>query len=290
MKISGSALAIVAIIVFGLLYGSVFTVGERELAIKFRFSEIVDSDYEPGLYFKVPYVNNVNFYPKRLLTINNPQEQFLTKEKKNLYVDFFVKWRITDVATYYRATGGDANTAASRLLEIIKDGIRAEFAKRTVPEVVSAERREMMNDMLTAARSNAVQLGIEVVDVAVKRIEFSDEVSESVFRRMREERSRVASELRAEGAENAERIKSEADRERTILLAEAYRDAEIIRGESDATATEIYAEAFNRNPEFYSFYRSLEAYKNSLGTEGDLLVISPDSDFLRYLKNADGSK
>ena len=290
MKISSSALSIVAIIVLGLLYGSVFTVGERDLAIKFRFSEIVDSDYEPGIYFKIPYVNNVNFYPKRLLTINNPQEQFLTKEKKNLYVDFFVKWRITDVATYYRATGGDVNTAASRLLEIIKDGIRAEFAKRTVPEVVSAERREMMNDMLTAARSNAVQLGIEVVDVAVKRIEFSNEVSESVFRRMREERSRVASELRAEGAENAERIKSEADRERTILLAEAYRDAEIIRGESDATATQIYAEAFNRNPEFYSFYRSLEAYKNSLGKEGDLLVISPDSDFLRYLKKADGSK
>jgi len=290
MRISGSALSIVAIIVFGLLYGSIFTVGERDLAIKFRFSEIVDSEYEPGLYFKLPYVNNVEFYPKRLLTINNPQEQFLTQEKKNLYVDFFVKWRITNVATYYRATGGDANTAASRLLEIVKDGIRAEFAKRTVPEVVSAERREMMNDMLTAARSNAVQLGIEVVDVSVKRIEFSDEVSESVFRRMREERSRIASELRAEGAENAERIKSEADRERTVLLAEAYRDAEIIRGESDATATQIYAEAFNRDPEFYSFYRSLEAYKNSLGTKGDLLVIGPDSDFLRFLKNADGSK
>ena len=207
MRISGSALSIVAIIVFGLLYGSVFTVGERDLAIKFRFSEIVDSEYEPGLYFKLPYVNNVEFYPKRLLTINNPQEQFLTQEKKNLYVDFFVKWRITNVATYYRATGGDANTAASRLLEIVKDGIRAEFAKRTVPEVVSAERREMMNDMLTAARSNAVQLGIEVVDVSVKRIEFSDEVSESVFRRMREERSRIASELRAEGAENADQTK-----------------------------------------------------------------------------------
>jgi membrane protease subunit HflC len=290
MKISSSALSIVAIIVFGLLYGSVFTVGERDLAIKFRFSEIVDSDYEPGLYFKLPYVNNVEFYPKRLLTINNPQEQFLTQEKKNLYVDFFVKWRITDVAVYYRATGGDANTAASRLLEIVKDGIRAEFAKRTVPEVVTAERREMMNEMLSEARKNAKQLGIEVVDVSVKRIEFSDEVSESVFRRMREERSRIASELRAEGAENAERIKSEADRERTVLLAEAYRDAEIIRGESDAKATEIYAEAFNRDPEFYSFYRSLEAYKNSLGTKGDLLVIGPDSDFLRYLKNADGGK
>jgi membrane protease subunit HflC len=290
MKISSSALSIVAIIVFGLLYGSVFTVGERDLAIKFRFSEIVDSEYEPGLYFKLPYVNNVEFYPKRLLTINNPQEQFLTQEKKNLYVDFFVKWRITDVAVYYRATGGDANTAASRLLEIVKDGIRAEFAKRTVPEVVTAERREMMNEMLSEARKNAQQLGIEVVDVSVKRIEFSDEVSDSVFRRMREERSRIASELRAEGAENAERIKSEADRERTVLLAEAYRDAEIIRGESDATATEIYAEAFNRDPEFYSFYRSLEAYKNSLGTKGDLLVIGPDSDFLRYLKNADGGK
>jgi membrane protease subunit HflC len=290
MKTSGSAYLVIAAIVFGVLYGSVFTVNERELAIKFRFSEIIGDDFEPGLHFKFPYVNNVAFYPKRLLTINNPQEQFLTKEKKNLYVDFFVKWRITDVGTYYRATGGDANTAASRLLEIVKDGIRAEFAKRTVPEVVSAERREIMADMLTAARENAVQLGIEVVDVRVKRIEFSDDVSESVFRRMREERSRVASELRAEGAENAERIKAEADRERTVLLAEAYRDAEILRGDGDAAATEIYAKAYNRNPEFYSFSRSIEAYKNSLGSQGDLLVLGPDSDFLRYLNDITGTK
>ena len=290
MKTSGSAYLVIAAIVFGVLYGSVFTVNERELAIKFRFSEIIGDDFEPGIHFKFPYVNNVAFYPKRLLTINNPQEQFLTKEKKNLYVDFFVKWRITDVGTYYRATGGDANTAASRLLEIVKDGIRAEFAKRTVPEVVSAERREIMADMLTAARENAVQLGIEVVDVRVKRIEFSDDVSESVFRRMREERSRVASELRAEGAENAERIKAEADRERTVLLAEAYRDAEILRGDGDAAATEIYAKAYNRNPEFYSFSRSIEAYKNSLGSQGDLLVLGPDSDFLRYLNNIKGTK
>ena len=290
MKTSGSAYLVIAALVFGVLYGSVFTVNERELAIKFRFSEIIGDDFEPGIHFKFPYVNNVAFYPKRLLTINNPQEQFLTKEKKNLYVDFFVKWRITDVGTYYRATGGDANTAASRLLEIVKDGIRAEFAKRTVPEVVSAERREIMADMLTAARENAVQLGIEVVDVRVKRIEFSDDVSESVFRRMREERSRVASELRAEGAENAERIKAEADRERTVLLAEAYRDAEILRGDGDAAATEIYAKAYNRNPEFYSFSRSIEAYKNSLGSQGDLLVLGPDSDFLRYLNNIKGTK
>ena len=290
MKTSGTTYLVIAAIVFGVLYGSVFTVNERELAIKFRFSEIIGDDFEPGIHFKFPYVNNVAFYPKRLLTINNPQEQFLTKEKKNLYVDFFVKWRITDVGTYYRATGGDANTAASRLLEIVKDGIRAEFAKRTVPEVVSAERREIMADMLTAARENAVQLGIEVVDVRVKRIEFSDDVSESVFRRMREERSRVASELRAEGAENAERIKAEADRERTVLLAEAYRDAEILRGDGDAAATEIYAKAYNRNPEFYSFSRSIEAYKNSLGSQGDLLVLGPDSDFLRYLNNIKGTK
>jgi membrane protease subunit HflC len=290
MKTSGTTYLVIAALVFGVLYGSVFTVNERELAIKFRFSEIIGDDFEPGLHFKFPYVNNVAFYPKRLLTINNPQEQFLTKEKKNLYVDFFVKWRITDVGTYYRATGGDANTAASRLLEIVKDGIRAEFAKRTVPEVVSAERREIMADMLTAARKNAVQLGIEVVDVRVKRIEFSGDVSESVFRRMREERSRVASELRAEGAENAERIRAEADRERTVLLAEAYRDAEILRGDGDAAATEIYAKAYNRNPEFYSFSRSIEAYKNSLGSQGDLLVLGPDSDFLRYLNNIKGTK
>lgn len=290
MRMSGSALSIVGLIVAGLLYGSVFTVGERELAIKFRFSEIVDADYEPGLHFKLPYVNSYEVYPKRLLTINNPQEQFLTKEKKNLYVDFFVKWRITDVATYYRATGGDANTAASRLLEIVKDGIRAEFAKRTVPEVVSAERREIMADMLTAARTNAVQLGIEVVDVRVKRIEFSTDVSESVFRRMREERSRVASELRAEGAENAERIRAEADRTRTVTLAEAYRDAEILRGEGDAKAAEIYAKAYNRNRDFYSFYRSIKAYKSSLGKDGDLLVVDSDGDFLRYLNQSDGKR
>lgn len=285
MRMSSSALTIIGLVVAALIYGSVFTVGERELAIKFRFSEIVDADYEPGLHFKFPYVNSVEFYPKRLLTINNPQEQFLTEEKKNLYVDFFVKWKITDVATYYRATGGDINRAASRLLEIVKDGIRSEFAKRTVPEVVSAERREIMTGMLTAARRNAVQLGIEVIDVRVKRIEFSDEVSESVFRRMREERSRVASELRAEGAENAERIKAEADRERTVILAEAYRDSEILRGEGDAAATEIYAKAFNRDKEFYSFYRSTEAYKNSLGRDGDLLVLDSGGEFLRYLNN-----
>lgn len=286
MKISANATLIVVALVAALVYGSVFTVGERDLAIKFRFSEIVSADYEPGLHFKLPYINSFEIYPKRLLTINNPQEQFLTKEKKNLYVDFFVKWRIIDVAEYYKATSGDSGIAAQRLLSIVKDGIRGEFAKRTVPEVVSSERREIMGDMLENARANAVQLGIEVVDVRVKRIEFSDTVSESVFKRMRQERLRVASELRAEGAENAERIRAEADRGRTVILAEAYRDAEIIRGQGDAKAAEIYAKAYNKNPEFYSFSRSIEAYKNSLGSSGDLLVLGPDSEFLRYLNKS----
>jgi membrane protease subunit HflC len=288
MKLSNNALIIVLGLVGFLIFGSVFTVGERELAIKFRFSEIERADYEAGLNFKFPYVNSVAFYPKRLQTINNPKEQFLTKEKKNLYVDFFVKWRITDVGEYYIATSGDSNIAAQRLLEIVKDGIRGEFAKRTVPEVVSSERREIMGDMLENARANAVQLGIEVVDVRVKRIEFSDDVSESVFKRMREERSRVASELRAEGAENAETIRAEADRARTVIIAEAYRDSEILRGEGDASAADIYAQAYKKDPEFYSFSRSIDAYKNSLGSEGDVLVIGSDSEFLRYLKDSKG--
>ncbi|MDG2154904.1 MAG: protease modulator HflC [Gammaproteobacteria bacterium] len=265
---------------------SVFTVDERELAIKFRFGEIVGSDFAPGLHFKVPFVNNVEKYPKRILTLSNPQELFLTFEKKNLYVDFFVKWRIVNIDNYYNATRGDELVAKQRLLEQVKDGIRSEFAKRTVPEVVTAERRELMSDMMKGVRENAKTLGIEVVDVRVKRIEFSEEVSDSVYRRMRQERARVASELRAEGAEAAEQIRADAERKRTVLLAEAYRDAEIIRGKGDAQAAEIYAAAYTKNSEFYAFYRSISAYRRSLGSSGDLLVIAPDGEFFRYLNNS----
>lgn len=289
MKSTNSMIILVAVALM-VLSGSVFTVGERELAIKFRFGEIVKSDYEPGLHFKFPFINSVQKYPRRLLTINNPQQPFLTKEKKNLLVDFFVKWRINDISEYYRATGGLSQIAAQRLLQIVQDGIRQEFAKRTVPEVVSAERREIMDDMLAKVRANAARLGIEVIDVRVKRIEFSDDVSESVFRRMREERSRVAAELRAEGAENAEQLRAEADRERTVILAEAYRDAEKTRGQGDAAAASIYADAYTQDPEFYSFYRSIDAYRKSMGREGDLLVLDPDSDFFRYLNESEGSR
>ena len=265
---------------------SLFTVDERELAVKFRFGEIVKTDFEPGLHFKIPIVNNVSKYPRRLLAINIPQELFLTVEKKNLLVDFFIEWRISDVGDFYRTSGGDELVAAQRLLEIVKDGIRAEFAKRTVLEVVSAERRDLMDDMLAKARANAVSLGIDVVDVRVERIEFSDEVSESVFNRMRQERARIAAELRAQGAENAERIRAEADRERTVLLAEAYRDAEILRGAGDATAAEIYAKAYDKDRDFYSFHRSIQAYRRAIGQPGDLLILDSKGEFFRYLNQA----
>jgi membrane protease subunit HflC len=285
MKIGSGSLMLAAIAV-ALVSGSIFTVGERDRAIKFRFGEIVRSDYEPGLHLKWPVVNNVQFYPKRLQTINNPQQSFLTAEKKTLEVDFFIKWRIADIDQFYRSTQGEVQTASLRLLEIVKAGIKAEFLKRTVPEVVSSERRELMDEMLTAGKANALRLGIELVDVRVKRIEFPDKVSESVFRRMREERFRTASKLRAEGAENAERIRAGSDRERTVLLAEAYRDAEILRGDGDASAASVYADAYTKDPEFYSFTRSIEAYRNSLGTESDVLVLGPDSEFLRYLNKS----
>lgn len=283
MKSTTAVLATAAVAAL-LLLMSVFTVDERDLAVKFALGKIVDTSYSPGLHFKVPFYHNVERYPRQVLTLNNPQEQFLTAEKKNVLVDFFVKWRITDVGQYYRASGGSETLAAQRLLEIMKDGIRGEFAKRTVPQVVAAERRELLDAMLTAARGEASSLGIEVVDVRVKRIEFSDEVSESVFNRMRQERARIAAELRAQGAENAEQIRADADRQRTVIVASAYRDAEVLKGEGDAAAAQIYASAYRKNPEFFAFYRSLSAYRRSLGQPNDLVVMDAKSEFFRYLK------
>ncbi len=265
------------------LWMSLFTVDERELAIKFRFGEIVKSDYEPGLHFKLPVVNNIKTFDGRVLTRNNPTEEFLTNEKKNLIVDFFIKWRIEDVSQYYRATGGDELVASERLLEIIKDGIRNEFAKRTVQEVVSADRSEIMDNMIVRSGGTAQELGIQVIDVRVKRLDLPEEVSESVFNRMREERRRIAAQLRAEGQETAERIRADADRQRTVIVAEAYRDAEITRGQGDAVSAETYAAAYETNPEFYAFWRSMEAYERSLGTRDDVLVLDSESEFFRFL-------
>ncbi len=269
---------------------SIYTVDERELAIKFRLGKIIDTDLGPGLHFKIPFINNVVKFPRQILTLTNPQELFLTFEKKNLLVDFFIKWRIVNVAEYYRATGGDEALAAQRMLEIVKDGIRGEFAKRTVPQVVTAERRELLDNMLTNARENALQLGIQVIDVRVKRTEFPEQVSDSVFDRMRQERARTASELRAQGAEAAEQIRAEADRQRTVTLAEAYRDAEKVRGAGDAEAANIYAEAYRKDPDFFAFTRSIQAYRRSLGKENDLLLLDSNDDFFRYMKKAEGSR
>ncbi len=268
---------------------SVFTVDEREHAVKFRFGEIVKSDYEPGLYFKIPFVNTIIKYPDLILTYSESQERFLTGEKKNLIVDYFITWRVTDPGQYYRAARGDEQIAQQRLSAIIREGIKAEFSQRTVVEVVSAERSEIMAQMLVQAELSAPELGVEVIDVRVMRIELSDEVSDSVYARMQQERFRVASQLRAEGSEDAERIRADADRQRTIILAEAYRDAEIMRGEGDARAAQTYAEAYTQDPEFYAFYRSMAAYRESIGRDQDILVLSPNSDFFRFLQEQSGA-
>lgn len=271
------------------IWMTVFTVDEREHVIKFRFGEIVKSDYQPGIHFKIPFVNNIQRFPDRILTYEESQERFLTGEKKNLIVDYFITWRISDPAQYYRSARGDEDFASERLSAIIREGIKAEFSQRTVQEVVAAERSELMEQMLIQAEQQAPELGLNVVDVRVMRIELSDEVSGSVYARMQQERGRVAAQLRAEGAEESERIRADADRQSTVILAEAYRDAEIIRGEGDARAAETYATAYNQNPEFYSFYRSMSAYRKSIGREQDVLVLSPDSEFFQFLQAQTGA-
>ena len=283
-----SALVVVLALAALAVSMSVFIVDERELAIKFRFGEILRSDYDAGLHFKMPIVNNVRKFPDLILTLDNRPERFLTGERKFVIVDFFVKWRISDIDSYYRSTRGDESVASNRLLSIVRDGLRDTFAERTIQQVVSAERSELLTDMLSSARTVSADLGVTIVDVRVKRIDLPDEVSGSVFERMRQERARVASQLRAEGAEQSEKLRAEADRQRTVMLAEAYREAEQIRGEGDARAADIYAQAYSKNSEFYYFHRSLQAYRRSLGHEGDVLVLEPDSDFFRFFRYRNG--
>jgi membrane protease subunit HflC len=286
MNTSKFVALIILALVLVLGYSSIFTVDERELAIKFRLGEIVKADYEPGLYFQMPFINNVRKYEKRILTLDARPANYLTKEKKNVNVDFFVKWRISNVSTYYKAMAGNERTAAERIYTTLNDGLRGEFSSRNIQEVISGERRMIMSDMTKQANDQLGRFGIEVVDVRVKRIDFTETISESVYRRMEAERTRVAKDLRSRGAEAAEIIRASADRQRTVLLAEAYKQAQETRGEGDAKAADIYAQAYNQNPEFYSFYRSLDAYRKSFGTAGDVLVIEPDSDFFNYFKDA----
>ncbi|HKU15578.1 MAG TPA: protease modulator HflC [Steroidobacteraceae bacterium] len=265
-----------------------FSVRETELAMKFRFGEIVRADYKPGLHFMVPFYNQVRKFERRIVTRDYPSEQFLTSEGKILRIDFYIKWRIADVSKYYIATsGGTEEIAAVRLGSIVKDGIKGVIARRTIQQVVAAERTEFTGEILKSAESKTNELGLQLVDVRVKKIDLPEEVSDSVFSRMRQDFDRQAKQLRAEGGENAEKLRAEADRQKVELLAQAYRESEMIRGEGDARSTEIYARAFSRNPEFYSFYRSLQAYRTSLGTDSDVLVIDPNSEFFKYLKRAE---
>ncbi|MDX1656019.1 MAG: protease modulator HflC, partial [Candidatus Competibacteraceae bacterium] len=254
LPVSPRTLLIAAGALLVLIYFSVFTVDETETALRFRLGEIVEANYEPGLHFKVPIINNIRRYDARIQTLDNEPERFLTAEKKNVIVDSFVKWRIDDVARFYTAVTGDYNQANLRLDQIIKDGLRSEFSKRTIQDVVSGDRRQIMDIISTVAAREGQGLGLEVVDVRIKRIDLPPDVSNSVFRRMRAERERVAREFRSRGAEAAERIQADADRQREVILAEAYRDAERMRGEGDARAADIYAQAYNKDRDFYSFY------------------------------------
>ena len=280
-------LAVVAVIVIRM---SVFTVDTREHALKFQVGRIAHAEYEPGLHFKIPFFENVARYPKTILNYDEgTEERFLTGEKKNVIVDYFVTWRIVDPSQYYRSVRGDREQAEQRLAAIVKEGIKAAISQRTLQEVVSAERTELMEEMLVQVRERSPELGIEVVDARVKRINLSDEVSDSVYMRMRQERSAVAMQWRAEGEEEYERVRADADRQATVILAEAYRDAERIRGAGDARAAEIYAAAYSKDRDFYAFYRSMQAYRESIGKDQDVLVLQPDSEFFKFLQNQVGS-
>ena len=269
---------------------SAFTVNQRELAIKLQVGQVVQAHYEPGLHWKIPVFQNIHKFPKRILTISDRPERIFTAERLALQVDFFVKWRIVDSVQFYTSTGGNLQVANDRLSEIIKNSIVTEFGKRTVQEAISVERAELMRDMLATAKDAAEGLGVELIDVRVKQVEFPDDVRTSVYQQKREERGRVAEERRSQGRERAEEMRSTADKERTIILADAYRDGQIMRGEGDAEAAEIYASAYQKDPEFYAFYRSIDAYRKSMGKEGDILVLGPDNEFFRYLNQSGGGR
>jgi membrane protease subunit HflC len=279
-----SALSLIAVIIIS---QSIYVVSEIERAVKLRFGEIVEFDVQPGLHFKWPIVNSVKYFDGRILTLDAVPQRYLTSEKKALMVDSFIKWRIKDVAKYFTTTGGDEERAKRLLSQRVDTGLRNEFGIRTVKEVVSGERDQLMNSLATSLDKIAQQeLGVEVIDLRVKKIDLPFEVSDSVYNRMRTERERLARELRAQGNEVAEKIRATADKDKTIILADAYREAEETRGNGDAKATATYAEAYTKDPEFYDFTRSLKAYQSTFQSKGDILIIDPDSDFFKYLDNS----
>ncbi|HXN15530.1 MAG TPA: protease modulator HflC [Usitatibacter sp.] len=281
-----SAYVLVGAVIVALIFAmSVYSIDQRKAAIKFQLGEVIAVQTEPGLYFLIPLVQNVRLFDTRIQTVDSKEpERFLTSENKNVLVDSFVKWRVNDVRQYYVSVRGDPLAAEARIVQTVNDALRAEFAKRTVHDVVSGEREQIMRTVAEKVDQDVRRIGVGIVDVRLKRVDLVPEISSDVYRRMESERKRVANELRATGQAEGEKIKADADRQRQVIVAEAYRDAQKTKGEGDALASRIYAEAFNRNPEFYSFYRSMEAYRQALRSKGDVMVLDPSSDFFKYLK------
>ena len=278
------------LVVLLMLALSLFTVDQREYALVFRLGELVAVKKEPGLYLKVPVLDDLKFFEKRIVTLDWEQPaEIVTSENKTMTVDSFVKWRIIDPAKYYVSVkeGGEA-AAEDRLSQVVNAGLRDEFGKRTVRDVIAGERGAIMQNMKVRADKEARQIGIEVVDVRLKRVDYSEEISKSVFDRMIAERKRIANQLRSEGSAASEKIRADADKQREVIIAEAFRDAQKNKGEGDAKAAEIYSSAYGKNPEFYAFYRSQEAYKNSFKSKSDVLVLDPSSEFFKYMRGAGG--
>jgi len=282
---------ILALVVAALLVASqsLYTVDQRQYAIRFQLGEIIETQANAGLYAKVPLMQNIKFYDKRTLLLdNNEPDRITTSEKKPLLVDFFVLWRIVDVKQYYISVQGDEEAARRRLSQTVRSNLAEEINKRTVHDAISGERDKIMNTTRQKADLDAKSIGVEIVDVRLRRVELPPDVTGPVFARMESERRRVANELRSQGQAESEKIRADADRQRTVILADAYRDAQKAKGEGDAKASAIYAQAYGVNPEFYSFYRSLEAYKASFRNKSDMMILDPNSDFLRYMRTPNG--
>jgi len=274
------------LVVLVVLSASMFTVDQRQNALVFQLGEVVSVKTKPGLYFKLPMVQNVRYFDTRILTLDSSDpERFITSEKKNVLVDSFIKWRVIDARQFYVSVGGDETRAQIRLNQTVNDGLRAEFGKRTINEVVSGRREEIMSIIRAKADSDARKIGVQVVDVRIKRVDLPESVSENVYRRMEAERKQVANELRSTGAAEAEKIKADADKQREVIVAEAYRDAQRVKGEGDAKASAVYANAYGKNAEFYAFYRSMQAYRESFKSKSDVMVLDPSADFFKYMKN-----
>ena len=291
MKTSLTTALIVIVVILVLASMSLFTVDQRQNAIVLRLGEVVSIKKDPGLYWKLPLVEDVLYFDTRIHTVDAEEpERFLTSKKKNVIVDSFVKWKIADVEQYYVSVRGDEARARDRLNKTVNDSLRAEFGKRTVYQVISGERDEIIELMREKVDDDARKIGVEVLDVRLKRVDLTKEISDAVYRRMEAERKRVANELRSTGFADAEKIRADADREREVIIAEAYRDAQQVKGEGDARAAGIYARSFRRDPEFYAYYRSLDAYRETFNNKGDLLILEPDSDFFKYMQTPSGRR